>query len=86
MKIKQFQIDAFTGRVFGGNPAAVCPLKGWRDDNLLQSIAEENSLSETAFFELGIKGVELKVSDLFIPSLPTAFDADGNFYFKVYYK
>ena len=32
----QIQIDAFTGRVFGGNPAAVCPLKGWSKDNLLQ--------------------------------------------------
>ena len=50
MKIKQFQIDAFTDRVFGGNPAAVCPLQGWPEDNLLQSIAEENNLSETAFF------------------------------------
>jgi len=50
MKLKQFQIDAFTDRVFGGNPAAVCPLESWPDDNILQSIAEENNLSETAFF------------------------------------
>ncbi len=50
MKIKQFQIDAFTDHVFGGNPAAVCPLQSWPEDNLLQSIAEENNLSETAFF------------------------------------
>ena len=50
MKLVQFQIDAFTGDVFGGNPAAVCPLESWPPDDLLQSIAEENNLSETAFF------------------------------------
>ena len=50
MKIKQFQVDAFADRVFEGNPAAVCPLDKWLDDSLLQSIAEENNLSETAFF------------------------------------
>ena len=60
MKIKQFQIDAFTGRVFGGNPAAVCPLKGWPEDNLLQSIAEENNLSETAFFVPSENNFELR--------------------------
>ena len=50
MKIKQYQVDAFADRVFEGNPAAVCPLDYWLDDKLLQSIAEENDLSETAFF------------------------------------
>ena len=45
-----FQIDAFTGRVFGGNPAAVCPLERWLDDATLQAIALENNLSATAFF------------------------------------
>jgi PhzF family phenazine biosynthesis protein len=50
MKIRQFQVDAFTGHVFAGNPAAVCPLEQWPDDELLQRIAEENNLSETAFF------------------------------------
>ncbi len=50
MEIPIFQVDAFTGKVFGGNPAAVCPLKEWLDDSLLQSIAYENNLSETAFF------------------------------------
>ena len=50
MKIPLYQIDAFTGRVFGGNPAAVCPLDGdWLPDGVLQSIALENNLSETAF-------------------------------------
>merc|ERR1719446_1673052 len=45
-----YQIDAFTRRVFGGNPAAVCPLEEWLPDKLLQQIAAENNLSETAFF------------------------------------
>ncbi len=42
-------VDAFTGRLFSGNPAAVCPLERWLDDELLRSIAAENNLSETAF-------------------------------------
>lgn len=49
MKIKQYQIDAFADRAFSGNPAAVCLLDQWPDDALLQAIAEENNLSETAF-------------------------------------
>jgi PhzF family phenazine biosynthesis protein len=49
MKIPLYQIDAFTGRVFGGNPAAVCPLDAWLPDPVMQSIALENNLSETAF-------------------------------------
>ncbi|KTD04427.1 epimerase [Legionella geestiana] len=44
-----FQVDAFTSFLFGGNPAAVCPLKEWLPDDLMQSIAMENNLSETAF-------------------------------------
>jgi len=50
MEITLYQIDAFTGHVFGGNPAAVCPLHEWIGDSLMQKIAEENNLSETAFF------------------------------------
>ncbi|WP_194755872.1 PhzF family phenazine biosynthesis protein [Aliidiomarina indica] len=50
MDIKLYQVDAFTDRVFGGNPAAVCPLGAWPEDGLLQAIADENNLSETAFF------------------------------------
>ena len=50
MKIRIFQVDAFTNKVFGGNPAAVCPMGKWPDDNLMQRIAAENNLSETAFF------------------------------------
>ena len=48
--IRVYQIDAFTRRVFGGNPAAVCPLETWPADVTLQAIAHENNLSETAFF------------------------------------
>jgi PhzF family phenazine biosynthesis protein len=45
-----YQVDAFTNRLFEGNPAAVCPLTEWLADDLLQKIAAENNLSETAFF------------------------------------
>ena len=50
MKIKLYQADAFTDKIFGGNPAAVCPLENWLADDLMQSIALENNLAETAFF------------------------------------
>jgi len=50
MKTRIFQIDAFTNQLFGGNPAAVCPLQEWLPDAVLQKIALENNLSETAFF------------------------------------
>jgi len=50
MDILIFQVDAFTDHVFGGNPAAVCPLKEWLNEKTMQKIAEENNLSETAFF------------------------------------
>lgn len=45
-----YQIDAFANNVFEGNPAAVIPLDEWLDDDLMQSIAAENNLAETAFF------------------------------------
>ncbi|MEM1176172.1 MAG: PhzF family phenazine biosynthesis protein [Pseudomonadota bacterium] len=48
--LSQYQIDAFAARPFEGNPAAVCPLDDWLPDDLMQSIAAENNLSETAFF------------------------------------
>ena len=48
-EISLFQVDAFTARPFGGNPAAVCPLDGWLPDAVMQGIAAENNLSETAF-------------------------------------
>jgi PhzF family phenazine biosynthesis protein len=50
MRIPLYQIDAFTGRLFGGNPAAVCPLAEWLPDATMQAIAAENNLAETAFF------------------------------------
>ena len=50
MKLKIYQVDAFTKEVFKGNPAAVCPLESWIDAKLMQKIAFENNLSETAFF------------------------------------
>ncbi len=49
MKIPLYHVDAFTSAVFSGNPAAVCFLDDWLDDALLQSIAAENNVSETAF-------------------------------------
>ena len=45
-----YQVDAFTDRTFGGNPAAVVPLRAWLPDGTMQAIALENNLSETAFF------------------------------------
>jgi len=50
MKLRQYQVDAFSDRLFGGNPAAIVPLDSWLPDELMQSIATENNLSETAFF------------------------------------
>lgn len=60
MKIRQYQVDAFTEKLFAGNPAAVCPLDAWLDDSLLQAIAEENNLSETAFFVPIENGFQLR--------------------------
>lgn len=45
-----YQIDSFTDKVFGGNPACVVPLEEWLDDNILLKIAKENAVAETAFF------------------------------------
>lgn len=50
MKLNIYQIDAFTKNIFEGNPAAVCPLGSWIEDSIMQKIANENNLSETAFF------------------------------------
>jgi PhzF family phenazine biosynthesis protein len=50
MSLPVFRVDAFTAKPFAGNPAAVCPLARWLDDDLLQAVAAENNLSETAFF------------------------------------
>ncbi|MBL7745964.1 MAG: PhzF family phenazine biosynthesis protein [Chitinophagaceae bacterium] len=50
MKLTLYQVDAFTNKLFGGNPAAVVPLDKWIDDTLMQQIAMENNLAETVFF------------------------------------
>lgn len=50
MQLDIFQVDAFSSVPFGGNPAAVCPLQAWLPEAVLQRIAAENNLSETAFF------------------------------------
>lgn len=50
MRLPIYQVDAFTEELFGGNPAAVCPLEQWLPDATMQAIAAENNLSETAFF------------------------------------
>jgi len=49
MQLKLYQVDAFTNRLFSGNPAAVCIIDDWLEDQLMQNIALENNLSETAF-------------------------------------
>lgn len=60
MKIYIYQVDAFTDQAFKGNPAAVCPLEEWLPDKLLQSIAMENNLSETAFFVPSEEGFHIR--------------------------
>jgi PhzF family phenazine biosynthesis protein len=50
MSLTIYQVDAFTKEVFKGNPAAICPLNEWIDEGLMQRIALENNLAETAFF------------------------------------
>jgi predicted PhzF superfamily epimerase YddE/YHI9 len=50
IQIPIYQADAFTEEIFGGNPAAICPLAQWLPNKTLQAIASENNLSETAFF------------------------------------
>ncbi len=60
MRLTLFQVDAFTSRVFGGNPAAVVPLETWLPNATLQAIALENNLSETAFFVKEGSGWQLR--------------------------
>lgn len=59
-KIKLYQIDAFTEKVFGGNPAAVCVLDKWLSDELMQQIGAENNLAETAFVVKTGDGYEIR--------------------------
>jgi PhzF family phenazine biosynthesis protein len=60
MRIPLYQIDAFTSKVFAGNPAAVCLLDSWLEDSVLQAIAAENNLSETAFLVPNESGFDLR--------------------------
>lgn len=60
MKLSIYQIDAFANQPFEGNPAAVVPLDVWLSDDVMQSIAEENNLAETAFFVPSKKGFNIR--------------------------
>jgi len=60
MRIPLYQIDAFAEGPFTGNPAAVCPLEAWLPDPVMQQIAAENNLSETAFFVPEGEGYQLR--------------------------
>jgi len=64
MKLTLYQIDAFTNKLFGGNPAAVIPLDRWIDDDLMQRLGMENNLSETVFF---------------VPRMPVEHENGGSF-------
>ncbi len=73
MKLPIYQVDAFATQPFEGNPAAVCPLEEWLPDDLMQNIATENNLSETAFFVEQDDGFRLR---WFTPT--TAVDLCGH--------
>lgn len=60
MKLPLYQVDAFAKKAFEGNPAAICPLDTWLPDEVLLSIAEENNLSETAFYIPTDKGFHIR--------------------------
>ena len=60
MNIAIYQADAFTDKLFGGNPAAICPLNEWLPDEVMQKIAIENNLAETAFFVKNETGYKLR--------------------------
>ncbi len=60
MEIKIYQIDAFAETIFAGNPAAVCPLQKWLPDELMQNIAMENNLAETAFYVFEKEGPRIR--------------------------
>jgi PhzF family phenazine biosynthesis protein len=59
-RIPMYQVDAFAGQVFSGNPAAICPLENWLPDSQMQAIAGENNLAETAFFVRNGAGYKLR--------------------------
>ncbi len=60
MQLQLYQIDAFANKSFEGNPAAICPLDEWLPDDMLQAIAMENNLSETAYYVATEQGYHLR--------------------------
>jgi PhzF family phenazine biosynthesis protein len=61
MKLRLYQVDAFADRLFSGNPAAVCPLEEtWLPDAVMQQIAAENNLAETAFYTRSGSGLAIR--------------------------
>jgi len=60
MRLPYYHVDVFTSQRFAGNPAGVCPLEQWLPDKVMQQIAAENNLSETAFFTGGREGFDLR--------------------------
>ena len=60
MKIPIYQVDAFSKKVFGGNLAAICPLDKWLPDELMQKIAMENNLAETAYIVKEDEGLRIR--------------------------
>jgi len=60
MRIPFYQVDAFSRELFGGNPAGVCPLQAWLPSKVMQQIAAENNLAETAFFVVYDDRIEIK--------------------------
>ena len=66
MKLKMFQVDAFASKLFSGNPAAVVILESFLDDRVMQSIAAENNLSETAFVDINTNPISIR---WFTPSM-----------------
>lgn len=73
-QIPIYQVEAFSSRLFGGNPAAVCILDEWIDEKRMQSIAAENNLSKTAFLVPNPEGSDLS---LFIPNLAGTVIMEG---------
>ena len=69
MPLPIYQVDAFATSIFKGNPAAVMPLQRWLDDALLQSIAMENNLAETAFIvEAILASIALETLQYYYPN------------------
>ena len=79
MRIPLYQVDAFTSRLFGGNPAAVCPLAERLPDATMQAIAAENNLAETAFFVAQGEGYLLRwFKDAGVPAELHIYAAAGH--------